>query len=35
MVQKGRLQASVILKNYIDENFSDFNVIVVGDFMPI
>ena len=27
-----RLQASVILKNYIDENFSDFNVIVVGDF---
>ena len=26
------MQASVILKNYIDENFSDFNVIVVGDF---
>ena len=30
--EERRLQASVILKNYIDENFSDFNVIVVGDF---
>ena len=30
--EQRRLQASVILKNYIDENFSDFNVIVVGDF---
>ena len=30
--EERRLQASVILKNYIDENFSDFNVVVVGDF---